>query len=57
VRQVISGPYSQVRDLARGRTGFYDAARKFMVVVNPADPDGGSIFKTSQKYFNSPKGP
>ncbi|HEY4078921.1 MAG TPA: hypothetical protein VGM26_18475 [Rhizomicrobium sp.] len=57
VRQVISGPYSQVRDLARSRTGFYDTARKFMVVVNPADPDGGSIFKTSQKYFNSQKGP
>jgi hypothetical protein len=57
VKQVIGGPYNQVRDLARGRTGFYDAARKFMVIVNPADPDGGSIFKTSQKYFNSQKGP
>ena len=56
VRQVISSPYSQVRDLARVRTGFYDAARKFFVVVNPDDPDGGSIFKTSQKYFNKLEG-
>ncbi len=55
-RQIISNPFNQVRDLPRGRTGFYDAVKNIVVFVDPASRDGGTMFKATQKYFSDQEG-
>lgn len=54
IRRTISSPYSQVRDLPRGRTMYYDATSNIVVFVDPSARDGGSIFKPAagQRYID-----
>lgn len=42
--EVIEHP-SDVRELERGRTAYYDAETNTVVITDPASPDGGTIFK------------
>lgn len=44
VRGILQSP-SRIDDLPRGRTGYYDRSSNMFVVVNPADPDNGSVYK------------
>jgi hypothetical protein len=56
VRRVLDYP-SRVVDLPRGRTIFYDRPSNTLVFVNPADRDGGTVFRPAdgERYIDKAK--
>jgi len=51
VEGVILSPTAQFKDLARGRSAYYDAAANVVVVVNPATADKGTVFKPDDRQI------
>ncbi|HTA05912.1 MAG TPA: RHS repeat-associated core domain-containing protein [Solirubrobacteraceae bacterium] len=45
---------SKVKGLTNGRTAYYDPESNTLVIVDPASPDGGTVFRPSggEDYFN-----
>lgn len=54
VEDVLSDPTTQVRNLARGRSAFYNRTTNSLVIVDPRSPDSGTVYpaKGGMGYFN-----
>lgn len=54
VLRTISSPFSQVRDLSRGRALFYDMRSNTLAFVDPSERDGGTMFRPTggQRYVD-----
>ncbi len=54
VLDVLESPGSLVKSLPRGRSAYYDKETNTIVLINPNDPDGGSVFRprTGRQYFD-----
>lgn len=52
IEEVMTNP-THYRQLGAGREAFYDAKTSTFIVKNPKDPDGGTAFKETLKYFNA----
>ena len=53
VEDVMNNP-TEVKELERGRTGYWDQESGTVVIENPADPDGGTVFRppNGKEYFD-----
>ncbi len=54
IEDVMNNP-TKTKDLDNGRTGYWDKKTGSVVIENPNDPDGGTIFRPtdSENYFNN----
>ena len=54
VASIIENP-TEIKKLSAGRTIYWDSSTGAVVILNPKDPDGGTIFKPSRGklYFDS----
>lgn len=51
IKDVIKNA-DEVKDLDRGRKGYWDARRKIVVVHDPNRSDSGTVMKSSKRYFD-----
>ncbi|PIR55490.1 hypothetical protein COU74_00965, partial [Candidatus Peregrinibacteria bacterium CG10_big_fil_rev_8_21_14_0_10_36_19] len=51
IKKVFKNP-SAYKKLSNGREAFWDSVKKRIIIKDPNHVDKGTIFKSSEKYFN-----